>query len=136
VAALLDASFIVAAADTSDLNHASAVRWLAGIDEPLLVGALSLADADAVLQWGLGPDAILALLAAVADGALRVVSPSAEDLARAATLIRDATVHRPRLVDALLVASAERLGVARIATFERRPLAVLRPTGQAFSLEP
>jgi predicted nucleic acid-binding protein len=136
VAALLDASFIVAAADTSDLNHASAVRWLAGIDEPLLVGALSLADADAVLQWGLGPDAILALLAAVADGALRVVSPSAEDLARAATLIRDATVHRPRLVDALLVGAAGRLGVARIATFERRPLAVLRPTGQAFSLEP
>lgn len=136
MAVFLDASFIVAAADTSDLNHASAVRWLAGIDEPLLVGALSLADADAVLQRGLGHDAILALLATIADGALRVVSPTPEDLARAATLIREVAVHRPRLVDATLVASAERLGVRRIATFERRPLAVLRPTGQTLALEP
>ena len=136
MAAILDASFIVAAADTSDLNHASAVRWLAGVDEPLLVGALSLADADAVLQRGLGPDAILALLAAVADGALRIVSPTAEDLDRAASLIREAAVHRPRLVDATLMASAERLGVTRIATFERRPLAVLRGTDRPLSLEP
>jgi predicted nucleic acid-binding protein len=37
--------------------------------------------------------------------------------------------HRPRLSDALLVAAAGRLGVHRIATFDRRPLAVLLPRG-------
>lgn len=136
MAALLDASFIVAAADTSDLNHQAAVRWLARVDEPLLVGTLSLADADAVLQRGLGAEAVLALLAAIGDGAVRVIAPTDADLERAAGLIREAAVHRPRLVDAALVATAERLGVTRIATFERRPLAVLRPADRPLSLEP
>jgi predicted nucleic acid-binding protein len=49
----------------------------------------------------------------------------------------EAAEHRPRLADAVLVATAERLGVRRIGTFERRPLAVLRPRGgRAFDLEP
>ena len=136
MAVFLDASFIVAAADTSDLNHASAVRWLASNDEPLLVGALSLADADAVLQRGLGPEATLALLSAISDGAVRVAGPSKEDLDRAADLMREAAAQRPRLVDAALVAAVERLGVTRIATFERRPLAVLRAADRPVSLEP
>ena len=43
----------------------------------------------------------------------------------------------PRLADALLVAVAERLGVRRIATFDRRPIAVFRPRHvRAFDLEP
>lgn len=136
MAVFLDASFIMAAADTSDLNHAAAVRWLARNEEPLLVGALSLADADAVLQRGLGPDGTLALLAAISDGAVRVASPTQDDLDRAAALMREAAAHRPRLVDATLVATMDRLGVGRIATFERRPLAVLRPADRPLTLEP
>ena len=43
----------------------------------------------------------------------------------------------PRLADALLVAAAERLGVRRVATFDRRPIAVFRPRHiRAFDLEP
>lgn len=136
MAVVLDASFIVAAADASDINHAAAVRWLARVDEPLLVAGLSLADADAVLQRGLGQEAILALLDAVAEGAVRVVAPTDADLERAAALMRETAVSRPRLVDAALMATAERLGVGRIATFERRPLALLRPAGRAVVLEP
>ncbi len=136
MAVFLDASFVVAAADTSDLNHAAAVRWLARNDEPLLIAVLSLADADAVLQRGLGAEGILALLTAVSNGAVRVANPSDEDIERAASLMREAAVHRPRLVDATLIATVERLGVSRIATFERRPLAVLRSPERPLSLEP
>jgi predicted nucleic acid-binding protein len=39
----------------------------------------------------------------------------------------EASEHRPRLADALLVATAERLGIRRVAAFDRRPLAVFRP---------
>lgn len=136
MAALLDASFIVAAADASDINHAAAVRWLERVDEPLLVAGLSLADADAVLQRGLGSVATLALIEGVVSGAIRVVGPTDDDLARAATLMAEAAEHRPRLVDAALVATAERLGVRRIAAFERRPIAVLRGGRRGFDLEP
>jgi predicted nucleic acid-binding protein len=129
MAILLDASAIVAAADTADLNHAAARAWFAGVDEPLLVGALTLGEADHVLQRELGPEATLAVLEAISSGAIRVVSPTDGDFARATGLLQRHAEHRPRLVDALVIAATERLGVRRVATFDRRPLAVLSPRG-------
>ena len=137
MAILLDGSIVVAAADRSDLNHTAAVAWFARADEPLLLGALALAELDLLLQRELGPDATLAVLAALTDGVIRLVAPTDGDLARAAELLGEAAEHRPRLTDALLVATAERLGVRRVATFDRRPIAVLRPRHvRAFDLEP
>src|SRR5450759_2668425 len=114
MAVLLDVSAIVAAADTADLNHAAAKAWFGRVDEPLLLGALSLGEADHVLQRELGQPATLALLDALTSGAIRVVAPTDADLVTAA---------------ALLVEHAARLSVRRIATFDRRPLAVLAPRG-------
>ncbi len=129
MAVLLDASAILAAADAADLNHEPARAWFGRVDEPLLIGALTLAEADHVLQRELGPAAALALLASVTSGAVRVVAPTAADMERAAALMAVAAEHAPSLADALLVAAAERLGVRRVATFDRRPLAVLIPRG-------
>lgn len=71
------------------------------------------------------------------SGTLRLVLPTDGDLARAAELMTEAAEHRPRLVDALLAATAERLGVRRVATVDRRPIAVIRPRHvPAFDLEP
>lgn len=134
---LLDASAIVAAADRADLNHPAAVAWFRRADEPLLVGALTLGELDLVLQRDLGQAASLALVQSVVDGAIRVVAPTERDLARAAELMVEAAEHRPALADACLVAAAERLGVHRIATFDRRPIAVFRPRHvRALDLEP
>jgi hypothetical protein len=129
MAVFIDVSAILAAADMADLNHAAATSWFARAGEPLLVGALTLAEADHVLQRELGLPASLALVASVTSGALRVVPPTEGDLERAAALMTAAAEHRPRLSDALLVAAAERLGIRRVATFDRRPLAVLVPRG-------
>lgn len=129
VAVFVDVSAIVAAADTADLNHAAARAWFERVSEPLLVGALTLAEADHVLQRELGLQASLALVASITSGALRVVAPTDADLERGAALMRAAAEHRPRLSDALLVVAAERLGVHRVATFDRRPLAILGARG-------
>jgi predicted nucleic acid-binding protein len=137
VAILLDASVVVAAADTADLNHAVAAAWFRRIDEPLLLGALTLAELDHVLQRELGPAASLAVVAAIRSGAIRLVSPTDADLTRAGELMTEAAEHRPRLSDALLVATAERLGIGRIGTLDRRPIAVFRPRHvRVFDLEP
>lgn len=137
MAILLDGSVVLAAADRADLNHAAAVAWFGRADEPLLLGALTLGELDALLQRELGPAATFAVLRSIADGAVRVVAPTDADLARAAELLREAEEHRPRLADAVLVATAERLGVRRVATFDRRPVAVFRPRHvRAFDLEP
>jgi predicted nucleic acid-binding protein len=127
VAILLDPSVVLAAADVADLNHRAAVAWFARADEPLLLGALGLAELDLLLQRELGVAATEAVLQAVVADAIRLVPPTTEDLVRATALMREAAEHRPRLVDALLVATAERLGIRRVASFDRRPLAVFRP---------
>jgi predicted nucleic acid-binding protein len=137
VAILLDPSAIIAAADTADLNHRAAVAWFAAADEPLLLGALGLAELDLLLQRELGPQATEAVLQALVADAIRLVPPTRDDLARAMVLMRDAAEHRPRLADALLVATAERLGIRRVAAFDRRPLAVFRPRHvRALEFEP
>jgi predicted nucleic acid-binding protein len=137
VAIFLDASAVLAAADRADLNHAAAVAWFKRADEPLLLGALALADLDALLQRELGAPAALALVRSITTGAIRLVAPTESDLTRATQLLELAAEHRPRLADALMVAAAERLGVHRIGTFDRRPIAVFRPRhAKAFDLEP
>jgi predicted nucleic acid-binding protein len=137
MAILLDPSLIVAAADTADLNHRASVAWLRRVTEPLLLATLSLAETDHVLQRELGARATLALIESLVDGGVRLVHPTDADLERAAELLVEAAEHRPRLADAVLVATAERLGVRRIATFDRRPIAVFRPRHvRAFDLEP
>ncbi len=138
MAILLDASVVVAAADRADLNHGAALAWFQRADEPLLLGALSLADLDTLLQRELGAPAALALVRSITGGAIRLVAPTHVDLLRATELIENVPAeHRPRLADALLVAAAERLGIRRIATFDRRPIAVFRPRHlRAFDLEP
>ena len=137
MAILLDTSAVVAAADRADLNHAAALAWFRRADEPLLLGALNLAELDTLLQRELGAVATLALVRSITGGAIRLVAPTDADLIRAASLLEAVGEHRPRLTDAVLVAIAERLGVRRIATFDRRPIAVFRPRHvKGFDLEP
>jgi len=137
MAILLDASIVLAASDRADLNHAAALAWFGRADEPLLLGALTLAELDVLLQRELGVAATVALVRSITGGAIRLVAPSETDLARAVELLEALAEHHPRLADALLVAAAERLDVHRIATFDRRPIAVFRPRHvRAFDLEP
>jgi hypothetical protein len=137
VAILLDASAVLAAADRADLNHEAAVAWFRRADEPLLLGDLTLAELDVLLQRELGLEATLALIGSVTGGGIRLIAPTDVDMARAAEHLAAAAEHRPRLADALLVATAERLGIRRIATFDRRPIAVFQPRHvRTFDLEP
>jgi uncharacterized protein len=127
MAILLDPSAILAAADAADLNHRAAVAWFERADEPLLLGALGLGELDVLLQRELGAPASRAVVDSIVAGAIRLVTPTTEDLVRAAELMTEAAEHRPRLADAVLVATAERLGIRRVAAFDRRPLAVFLP---------
>jgi predicted nucleic acid-binding protein len=102
-----------------------------------MIGALTLGEVDLLLQRELGLRATLALLESIASGAVRVIAPTQADLARAAELLREAAEYRPRLADAVLVATAERLRITRVAAFDRRPIAIFRPRHvRALDLEP
>ena len=72
--------------------------WFARVDEPLLLGALTLGEADHVLQRELGQPATLALLEAIADGA-RPGGRAHRTRTSAARprCLPSAAEHRPRL---------------------------------------
>jgi predicted nucleic acid-binding protein len=127
MAVLLDSSAVLAAADQSDLNHRAALAWFGRNDEPLMIGALTLAELDLLLQRELGVRATFAFLKSIESGAVKVLAPTTADMVRAAELMRESIEDRPRLADAVLVATAERLGITRVAVFDRRPIAIFRP---------
>ncbi len=134
---LLDVSAVVAAADRADLNHAAAAAWFEAVVEPLAIGAVTLAECEHVLQRALGPAAADAFLGTVVSGTIDLVAPTRADLARARELRTLAVDPRCSLADALTVALVERLGATRVATFERRPYALLRSVSEVpFKLVP
>lgn len=127
--AFLDASVVLAAADRSDCNHGPAAGWFEVTTEPLAIEPVTLAESEHVLQRALGPAAAEAFLGAISGGAIELVGLTPSDLARATDLRRLAADPRCSLAHALTVALVERVGAARIATFDRRPYSLLRAVG-------
>ena len=128
MAILLDPSAVIAAADAADLNHRAAVAWFETRRRAAPARrAGPRASSTSCSSASSAPTRRAAVLASVVAGSIRLVPPTHEDLPRAVELLGEAAEHRPRLADALLVATAERLSIRRVAAFDRRPLAVFRP---------
>jgi predicted nucleic acid-binding protein len=73
----------------------------------------------------------------LADGAVRPLAPDRDDYSRMAELVEQYADLPLGAVDASIIAIAERLGVTRIATVDRRDFAVVRPRHVgAFELVP
>jgi uncharacterized protein len=120
---LVDTNILVAAARDADTNHSAAASLLQTLTEALLVPPTVLAEACYLLSaWG-SPTAEATFLRAFDTGALTLA-----DVHRMADLVEQYADLRLGGTDASLVAIAERLGIDRIATFDRRHFTVVRPT--------
>lgn len=98
---------------------------------------LVLAEASYLVRKALGAAAEGALLRAAAHGEFRLDPPTAADLERMAELVEQYADLPLGTVDASVVATAERLGQAEIATLDHRHFTVVRPKHvQAFTLLP
>jgi hypothetical protein len=84
----------------------------------------------------LGARVVAGFAESVASGELSVVDVEVHDMARAAALVRDYADTRLGLVDATVVAVAERLGVRTVASFDWRHLGVVRPVHGSLTLVP
>lgn len=80
-----------------------------------------------MIESRLGPTAEAAFVASVAIGELAVIDLATVDWARCAELISGYHDLGLGLVDASVIAIAERLGVTTIATLNRRDFAVVSP---------
>lgn len=128
MALILDTGPLLAALDAADRDHAACATLLTDSKEDLVVPALVLAELDYWCARRLPSNAWLTFLDDVLAGAYRVEVPTTADLARCRDL---QTTYRDLglgVVDASVIALAERLGESKVATLDLRHFGVVRPS--------
>ena len=124
---LVDAGPLVAAATTRETNHAACRALLRTATRPIVVPQTVTAEVAYFLGSRVGAHAELVFAQSIRDGELMVEPVHERDWQRVAELV-EAYVDLPLgLVDASVVAIAERLGLTRIASLDHRHLGVVRP---------
>jgi uncharacterized protein len=134
---LADTGVIFGATDRDDPRHNDCAALLESHVGALIVPTPVIVESAWLIESRLGSSAEATFLRAVHAGELERVDLTVEDWARVIELL-DAYADSPLgLVDASVVAVAERLRITRIATLDHRHFRVIRPAhAEAFDLLP
>jgi len=124
---LLDTGPLVAGANSRDRRHADCVTLLRTHPGPLLIPATVIVEVCQLLASRRGPAAEAAFLTSLDSSAVSIVDLEPVDYQRAAALVTQYADLPLGAVDATVIAVAERLRVAEVATLDRRHFAVVRP---------
>lgn len=134
---IVDAGPLYAAAARSDRNHSRSVDLLSNAEQPLLVPALVVTEVSYLLADRIGAHAEVAFGRSIADGELWVESVLDSEWERIAGLTEQYLDLPLGIVDASVVALAERHQADVIATLDHRHFSVVRPRHtSAFTLVP
>jgi predicted nucleic acid-binding protein len=137
VALICDTGPLLAALDAADPDHGRCALLLTTSDEDLVVPALVLAELDYWCGRRLPPEAWLIFLDDLLAGVYRVEPPTGADLARCRDLQARYADLTLGIVDASVVALAERLGEPKVATLDQRHFRAVRPAHvEALELRP
>jgi predicted nucleic acid-binding protein len=137
VALILDTGPLLAALDANDPDHLACAELVTQAREDLVVPGLVLAELDYWCLARLDANAWLVFLDDVLAGAYRLEHPSHRDLHRCRELQSRYDDLGLGVVDASIVALAERLGEERVATLDHRHFSVVRPEhAEALTLLP
>lgn len=135
--AIVDTSALVALLRTGEPQHAAVAAAIAAERGSLVVPLPVVVETAQLIGSRLGPAAESAWLRSLAAGPWAIEPSTTPDLERAADLIdryREADIG---LVDATIVAMAERLGSIRLYALDRRDFSIVRPRHvAAFELLP
>ncbi|WP_396900226.1 type II toxin-antitoxin system VapC family toxin [Mycolicibacterium sp.] len=136
-AIVVDAGPLYAYVDADDAHHASSLELLQTHPGPLIVPTLVITEVVYLLATRLGAEPEVKFLGDLADGAFTVEPVAAGDWLRIAELVARYRNLPLGMVDASVVATAERLGINEIATVDHRHFTVVRPRHvEAFTLLP
>lgn len=133
---LVDTNVLLAAADTSAAEHQQCAALL-DEHEDVAIPTPVAAETAWMIEARLGAAAEAAFVTSLATGELPVLELTAGDWRRCAELVARYADLRLGLVDASLVAVAERLQLTTLATLNHRDFRVVRPVHcTAFTLIP
>jgi predicted nucleic acid-binding protein len=135
---VVDTGVLVAAINSHDRYHRACGEFLNTVTEPLIVPAMVLTECYLLARRShRSPKLAAVFLDALASEELSVEAPRPADFARASQLMRRYADLPLDAVDAIVVATAERLGTTRVATVDRKDFRVVVPAaGTAFDLLP
>lgn len=136
-AIVVDAGPLYAYVDADDAHHAAALELLETHPGPLVVPSLVITEVVYLLATRLGTEPEVRFLGDLASGAFTVEPVAASDWLRIAELVARYRDLPLGTVDASVVVTAERLGIAEVATVDRRHFSVVRPSHvDSFTLLP
>ena len=124
---LVDTGIIYALADRSDAWHLRARSFVENYKGTLIIPSMVIPEACYLLQTHLSPQAETAFIKSIVTRALRLEQVSEEDMGRAVEVMNSYQDMLIGLVDASIVAVAERLKVAAVMTTDRRHFSVIKP---------
>lgn len=124
---IVDAGPLYAAAARRDRNHDACVELLANSPRPLIVPVLVVTEVAYLLADRLGPKAETAFATSIERGELVIGQVAAADWVRITSLLDQYADLRLGMVDASVIALAERLDLRTIATLDRRHFSAVRP---------
>ncbi len=127
MALICDTGPLLAALDAADPDHGRCARLLTSANEDLVVPTLVLAELDYWCSRRLPAEAWLIFLDDLLAGVYLVESPTGADLARCRELQSRYEDLALGVVDASVVALAERLAEAKVATLDQRHFRAVRP---------
>ncbi|MDQ3573748.1 MAG: PIN domain-containing protein [Actinomycetota bacterium] len=134
---IADTSGLLALFNRREPAHVAVAAAISAEPETLVVSPYVVAEVDYLAATRLGIHAELAILRELASGAYELAAVSADDMSRAADVVRRYEDQNVGLTDASLVVLAERYGTRRILTLDRRHFGVLRPlSGGRFRILP
>ena len=134
---MVDTGPLVAAALVDDPDHEACAAWFRMVPAPLSVPDLVIPEVCYLLAQGARAPVEGAFLRSLVSGRLNVEHVVNADLERAAELVEQYADLGLGAVDASVIAVAERLGAAEIATLDHRHFTVVRPRhAAAFALLP
>ena len=124
---LCDTGVLLAAGNVKDHAHQGCLRLLRQGDGPLLVPSPVLGEIGYLLQSRVGPQAEVTLLKSFGDGGFDIAELEDPDIQRMAELVETCADLPLGIVDAAVIAIAERLQLTEIATLDHRHFTVVRP---------
>lgn len=137
MAVALDTGVALSAADRDEPRHGECAQIMRTYRGQLVLPAPVVAESAWMIEARLGPAAEAHFLRLVTSSEIKVVDLRLDDYRRCIDLIETYSDLGLGLVDASIVTAAERLGIATIATLNRRDFSVVRPRHlEAFELIP
>jgi uncharacterized protein len=127
MAVLLDSGFLFASLNASEAEHEATIRVLENIREPIVLPVPAITEVAYLLARDIGNEAAADFVASLATTELTLEAPLQEDYLRSAEILRRYSDANLDFVDALIVATAERLNITRLLTLDRRDFQLIRP---------